>query len=355
MNRQYFLIIVKKTIATLSTALAKLTVYCKYGLQQGILQAIVYALIGIICFTATQIAFDYVYKYNILQNSIIALILSIIGIAVICSVVMIVLLQASLRINLALKVTLPKAVEFSSSMRKIGLLDFDTQLAFISTHKMRIFIASKPMLHDIQENVRARRYMFLAHKDVLSSHKGKGTLCLDAEEYESIVQTIPTPFSAFESTTVAEKDAKIAALQSELLHKTTEIGSFAAENAALKQECADWKSSAATAPGRSEKNDKFHASRAPFWLVAVPLIQRLRQEAKTDTVYSKDKIQTEFERELENYPAFKAAIKDLLSTDEKIRENTPFELKGWGLRAICDVLREYGVNIKSAPGPEPKK
>jgi hypothetical protein len=62
--------------------------------------------------------------------------------------------------------------------------------------------------------------MSLAHKNVLLLNKGKGTLCFDAEEYERIARDVQTPFSVFESAAGAEKDAKIATLQGELLRKT---------------------------------------------------------------------------------------------------------------------------------------
>lgn len=354
MNSQHFSKILTKMIAILSTALVKLASYCKSSLQQGILQPVVYGIVGATCLAAMGIAFYYIGKYEVLKNSS-APAIDIVGLAVVFSLITVALLTASLRINLSWKVTLPKAVEFTSAMRKLGLFDFDTQLAFISAHKIRVFIAEMPILHDVQENIDARSYRFLAHKDVLSSHKGRGTLCLDAEEYERVAHNAQTPFSVLESAVIAEKETEIITLQKELLCKTSELDNLAAENSLLKEECTALKNSASTAPGRSKKNDNFHAIRAPFWLVAVPLIKRLHQESKADTVYSKDTIQTEFERELNNYPAFKPAIKALLSTNEKVAENTPFSLDGWGMRAICDVLSEYGVTIKSTPGPESKK
>ena len=323
--------------------------------QRGILQAIAYGIVGAFCLIAIDATFQYIGQYKILQNPTFALVMGFIGVVAVCAGITVALLWVTLRLNLTWQAILPKAVEFTSAMRKLGLFDFDTQLAFISAQKMHVFIADKPMLHDVQENVCGRRYMFLAHKDVLVSHKGKGRLCLDAEEYERIARDVQTPFSALESAAVAEREAEIATLQEELRHKTAELDRLAAENASHKEECAVLQSSGGTAPGRNQRIDNLHVSRAPFWLVAVPLIQRLRRDHVTDTEYSKDTIQAEFERELENYPAFKQAVKNLLATGQKVKGNTPFALEGWGMRAICDILREYGVKIKSTPGPESKK
>ena len=298
----------------------------------------------------------YVKKYNIINNSTLIFIFCFIGIVSVIAVIAITLPRMSLRLNLARRAILPKVVEFTSAMRKLGLFDFDTQLAFLSAQKMHVFIADKPIHNDIQENACVKMYLFLSHKNVLLLHKGKGILCLDAEEYERVAHEVQTPFSVIESTVIAEKDAEIATLQKELLRKTDELGNLTTENTLLKQEYTDLKSSNGTAPGRSKANENLHASRSPFWLVAAPVIQQLRREATAETEYSKDDIQPKFEHELENHPALKPAIKELLSTPTKLKENTPFSLEGWAMRAICDTLRDhYGVKVKSTPGPKPQK
>jgi len=234
--------------------------------QRGILQAIVYGIVGAFCLIAMDTAFHYIGQNKILQNPTIALILGFIGLVAVFAGITIALSLASLRLNLAWKATLPKAVEFASAMQRLGLFDFDTQLAFVSTQKMHVFIADNPILQDAQENARVRRYMFLAHKNVLSSHKGKRTLCLDAEEYERVARDMQTPFSVLESATVAEKEKTLTTLQDELRLKTAELESLADENASLQKECAALQGRGVTASGRNEKNDNFHASRAPFWL-----------------------------------------------------------------------------------------
>ena len=225
--------------------------------QRGILQPIVYALIGAGCLFAIEAIFYYIGKYNIIQNATLIYIFCFIGVVTVLAVIGIALPMASLKLNLAWKATLPEVVEFTAAMRKLGLFDFNTQLAFISAQKVSVFIADNPILHDIQKNARVKKYMFLSHKNVLLLHKGKGTLCLDAEEYERIARDVQTPFSTLESTA-----------QSELLRKTIELDKLAAENASLKQKYSALKNSSGTAAGRPQANENFHATRAPFWLVA---------------------------------------------------------------------------------------
>lgn len=323
-------------------------------LQQGILQQILFGVIAVFFFVVMGVVFYYIGKSEFIKTSN-APAIDIVGLAVIFSLIAVVVLRALLRIHLSWKVTLPKAVEFSSAMRKLGFFDFSTQLAFVSAQGMNVFIADKQFLHDMQNDVRARRYIYLGHKDVLSSHSGMRTLCLDAEEYERVVNDVKTPFFILESTILAEKETEIVMLQKELLNKVSELESLSAENTLFKEECAALKARDDTAPGRGKSNDNLHASRAPFWLVAVPLINRLYRDAAIDTVYTKRTIQIEFEKELENYPAFKHMVKDILATQNKIMENTPFSLDGWAMRAICEVLDVYDVKVKRSPGPRPKK
>ncbi len=334
--------------------MAKLAIRCKSSLQDGILQPIVYWVVGIFCIPLTVILFHYAVKYNFFKNSIITLVFSFIGLSVICSIVMIMVLMAILRSNFSLKLILPKAVEFSYAMNKLGLFDFYTQLSFMSVHKIRLFIADDPLLHDIQDKVRAKRYLSLGQRDLLSSHKGRRTLCLDAEEYERIAHNARTPLSVHESAVVAEKDAELAALRDELSRKAAALDTMTADYAALEKKFETLKSSDSTAPGRNKKIDNLHISRAPFWLPAASLIRRLHKDAIADTIYSKATIQAEFEREIEDYPVLKPMISDILATAKKIRDNTPFSLDGWAMDAICAVLRKYGVAIKDTPGPEAK-
>jgi hypothetical protein len=322
--------------------------------QQGILNSILFWTIGIVCLMAMGAIFYLIGKYNFFKDSATPAI-DAVGVAVIMTMITVALLMASLRLNLSWKVILSKAIEFTAAMRKLGLFDFDTQLAFAAAHNLHIFVANKPLLHDFQENVPARRYLFLAHKKILSSHKGEGTLCLDADDYERIARETQTPFSVMESAAIAEKDKIIATLQADLLGKTSELATLAEENSALREECEELKGRDQTASARAAKLVNLHANRVSFWMVAVPLINRLRREAVADDEYTKEEIQAQFERELEDYPAFKPAIKDILDTDKKRKENTPFSLEGWAMRAIWNALREYGVKVKTTPGPKVQK
>ena len=137
--------------------------------QRGLLRAIVYGMVGALCLVAIDATFHYIGHYKLLQNPVFAFVMGFIGLVAVCTGVTVALLLVTLRLNLTWKAILPKAVEFTSAMRKIGLLDFDTQLAFVSAQKMCVFIADNPILNDIQENVRVRRYPAPAWKLLLAA------------------------------------------------------------------------------------------------------------------------------------------------------------------------------------------
>lgn len=84
------------------------------------------------------------------------------------------LMRRATGLNWSWPVNLPKAWEFSSAMRKIGKLDFGDQLDCIAKHRLRVYIATEPILRDQDENVRAKLYpvannTFLVLKNILDS------------------------------------------------------------------------------------------------------------------------------------------------------------------------------------------
>ena len=323
-------------------------------LQRGILQEAVCVTVGVLCILPMGLAFYFIGKYDVFSNSNSPAI-DIVGVAVVFSLITAALLSDSRRVNLSWRVVLPQAVEFSSAMRKLGLLDFDTQLAFVASQKMNLYIAERPILNECQAQVTARYYKFFAHKKILSSHKGSNRLCLDAKEHEAVILSLQTPFSVFESAKLDEKNAIITALQNELLMEKAKGENLAVEIAEINNKFAILEGGCKTESGRSEANSNLHASRAPFWLVAAPLIEQLRQEADKDTEYSQGEVQAAFERELENHPVLKPPIMALLRTTTKEKNRTPFSLDGWGMEGIRHALKIYEITIKSKPGPKSSK
>jgi hypothetical protein len=128
--------------------------------------------------------------------------------------------------NLSWPVVLPKAVEFRSAMRMLNIMDTAGEIECVRRHKLSVFIASASLSNDEQEKVRAQLYAFARHmlfkNDVFERYIGKKTLCLDAGEYESVVEKIKNEEAVRESVTIAEQNDKIKGLQKTLVSLTQE-------------------------------------------------------------------------------------------------------------------------------------
>ena len=121
------------------------------------------------------------------------------------------------------------------------------------------------------------------------------------------------------------------------------------EKSALLKSYATYCMQQKTAPARQGKADTLTQRRMPFFLVAVPVINRLIQQAEAGTTYTKAEIQAAFVAELESFPHLKPAIEALLHTKEKENLGTPFDLTGWAMEAIRSAL---GDLAKKTPGPK---
>lgn len=121
------------------------------------------------------------------------------------------------------------------------------------------------------------------------------------------------------------------------------------EKAALLKSYAKYCVQQKTAPARQGKADTMTQRRMPFFRVAVPVINKLIEQADADTAYTKSEIQAAFEAGLENHPDLKPTIAALLHTKEKEDLGTPFDLNGWAMDAMRSAL---GDLAKKTPGPK---
>ena len=252
-------------------------------------------------------------------------------------------------LNLSWSVTLPKAVEFSTAMRKIGKLDFVDQMACIHKNPLRVYIATAPIHGEQRENVRAKLYPYannslLILESVITRNIGKRLLCLDADEYELVYQQYSQTEKAANSVRVAELEDDIKTLKGALKIKENDNTELTKENDKLRTEITEiteFQNKEKTAPAREAKAQKDEQNKAPFWRVAGPLINRLIAEAGPGTKYTRPQIQAEFEKELEGCLALKPAVAALLRTSKKEAEGIPFDLEGWAMRLIREALGEY--------------
>ena len=256
------------------------------------------------------------------------------------------LMRLAAGLNWSWPVTLPKAVEFSTAMQKMGKFDIADQMASIHKHRLRVYIAETPIHGEQHENIRAKLYPYANNKrlvleSVITTNIGKRLLCLDADDYEPIYQKYSLTEKVANSARVAELEEAVKVLNGFLKSKEEDNDKLTGENANLSSTITRLKNKEKTDPARETKAQKGEQKKIPFWRVAGPLINRLIAEAGPDTKYTRPQIQAEFEKELEGCSALKPVVAVLLRTSKKEAEGVPFDLEGWAMELIRVGLGEY--------------
>jgi hypothetical protein len=105
------------------------------------------------------------------------------------------LLRLTGKLNWAFTTVLPKALEFRAALIELNVHEPFDQVGFVRKHELPVFIACTPFHMDEREktNVEAHLYVFgnipaMSARDIFERNIGKRTLCLDAEDYETIFQ-----------------------------------------------------------------------------------------------------------------------------------------------------------------------
>lgn len=249
----------------------------------------------------------------------------------------------SARRNWSWPVTLPKVVEFRWAMEQLGIDDPGERIAFVRKHKLPVFIALSPLIGKEQERVSAKLYAFAHHyslgdEEIFERHTGKQTLCLDAGDYERLVKEHGQKTDIAYSARIAALKRDLDALTDTNSLYVDKIDELTETNEKLLKENAEFQRKEQTAPGREKKTETSNIRRIPFWRVAGPLINRLIDEAKSDSPYTRSDIQSAFDTEVEKFPALKAAIKKELHAGKQKEPESEFDLTGWGMDSIRAAL-----------------
>jgi hypothetical protein len=238
---------------------------------------------------------------------------------VICQVVGLVLLtlyflQKSTRFNFVQEVVLPCALEFSTALRKIGVLGPEEQMQFVKKHKLPVFIAKIPILGDESQNVKAKLYPFsrgiLASPAIYSQNIGKRMLCLNAEDYQHIIEEQSQKASLSDNTQLAVKKQEVTALTSTLKAEME-------KTAALQQEVNELKVQMKTLGARIGRAGVTVKEALLFAHIALPLIEHLKQEA-TGRKYTRPDIQAAFLEEVERQADMKGTLQEIFDSKELI-------------------------------------
>ena len=309
--------------------------------QRGVLQEVFTAFIGFLCIIASTYILFLLDRERFLSSASISAV-DLIVIAALFTVIGFIAIKYSTRFNLAWSVVLPRVVEFSSALRKLRVLDFKKQLAFVREHKLSVYIAAEPILEDERENIRAKFYPFvhnvLASESVFTTNIGKRTLCLDAEEYECIVKEVERDDAQRESVTIADQNLIIRGL-------TASNSALVQENATITKEFEKLRGKVGMQSAHEGgRVDRLRIERLQ-WAALIPAMERLMKEATPGKKYNTPELEAAFEAEWNRRTDLHARMREL--TDGK--EVAPSESL-WN--AVKAEFKDAGI---FSSGGRPKK
>lgn len=309
--------------------------------QRGVLQEIFTGLIAFLCLTVASLILFLLDRERFLNNASINII-DLIVIAALFAVVGVIVIKLSSRMNLAWSVTLPKAVEFSSALRKLKILDLKKQIAFVRDHKISVFIASAPIIGEERDDVRAKLYPFvnnvLASESVFTTNIGKRTLCLDAEDYEYLARAVEQKDAEKESVALAAKNEEIKSLR-------TVAASLTQENAALTKERDELRGKVRIQPAQEEgRVERLRVERL-LWAAYIPVMERMILDAQEGKQYTTREIEADLVAEWERRADLRARMAQLTGS-EAAEPSTDF------MKAVKAEFKDVG---KLHPGGRPKK
>lgn len=224
------------------------------------------------------------------------------------------LLMKSTHFNFVQDVILSRAVEFSTALRKIGVLLPKEQMEFVKKHKLPVYIAKNSIIGDESQNTHAKLYPFsrgiMASPAVYSQNIGKRMLCLNGEDYQLFLDERVHRASIADDTRLEAKSQEVAALTSAL---KTEMD----KNSALQKENDELKMQTRTLEARTGRASVAVHKTIVFARIAIPLIESLKQEFK-GYKYTRPDIQSAFLEEVEKQPDLRSSLQEIFESQEMI-------------------------------------
>jgi hypothetical protein len=289
---------------------------CKLNIfQRGILQKTASLAIYFISFAAVAFILDWLEKrrfsvvvekakqqgiltaesFRDLKTLIVAMdesaIFAIIVVVVLCGGIGWLLMRWAANFNWSWPVTLPRAMEFRSAMRRLNVMDLAGEIECVRRHKLSVFIALAPLRQEEQEMVRAQLYAAAHHmfskNDVFERHIGKQTLCLDAAEYERVAEKVKQEVAERESVLIAAKNNEIEGLRTALASATQEL-------AELRNERDELRGKVQIQPAQEkDRVDRLRVERLQ-WAALTPIIAQCIANPKKDGKYTTPDIEAAF-------------------------------------------------------------
>lgn len=270
-------------------------------------------------------------------------ILVIISIIVIYGILCFIFMRRTAQLNWSYSVVLDKVFEFRNAMESIDIFNPEERFEFIIKSKVPLYIAHSPIIGKEKEKVKVKFYAFanydyLCSADTIDKYTGKQVLCIESNDYEYILKTYGNEKKSAYLSKISDLETTVKNFKGTLSLLQQDMDTLAKEKENLEEKNRKLRHRLQTLPARKGNTEKREYERIPFWMVAVPLVNRLIAEAKPGLQYTRPQIQAAFERELENFPEQKTAIQNLLQTSTKEAQNTPFALDGWAMELIRAAL-----------------
>lgn len=307
-------------------------------IQKDIPQALFSIGTTMVCFLLGSSALQWLYASNIATRPIIVISLLVFTALILSSIAFLVL-KASFKFHIAISEQLDKVIDFSYAMKELGIFELDEQIAFIAKQKIPLYVSKLPITNIYLENATAKRYTLLRDKEKLKYYKGDDRLCINAATYDQIIQDRAKAISSLESAAISQKEEEIRALAEALATTVAKVENLKKENATLRSFCK-------TQPGREKAIDNSSIRRVVFWRVAGPLLNTMHEQGSRDRPYTRADIQAAFDAAIEDFPALKEQVKQILLAGKKVKDEndkntTPksdFDLTGWAMEAMREGL-----------------
>ena len=241
------------------------------------------------------------------------------AVQIICEVAVLFLLiqyalMKSTHLNFVQDIILPRAVEFSTALRKIGVFLPKEQMDFVKKHKLPVYIAKTSIIGDESQNTKAKLYPFsrgiMASPVVYSQNIGKRMLCLHGDDYQLFIN------EHLHQDSIAE-DIQREANQQEIAALTSALKTEMDNNSALQKENDKLKMQIKTLEARTGRASAAVHKTIVFARVAIPLIDRLKDEFQGHK-YTRPDIQSAFLADVEQRPDLRPSLQKIFESEELI-------------------------------------
>jgi hypothetical protein len=232
-------------------------------------------------------------------------------IALVCSSV----IMLSSKINLSWPVILPKVIEFSYALRNLRIFELDEQIRFVIKKNVNVFTSHIELSEIYKENIRAKKYKNFSDKEKIKNLLGGRMLCLDADEYEHLVQEYKHRCSIEESVVLMDKEQELNALKMTIASISNDKAKLENTLEFFRETNAKLQNQQRMHPAQEQTRiDRLREERL-YWAVFTPLIERLIDKAPKGKRYTMPEIEGAFAEEWEHRTDLRERMRKLTGSE----------------------------------------